>query len=230
MKTLIQLADDPNTASELVRLLAEDDGDQLPMLSYLIAQTMHGNYFVQSSAMRRNLNLSARDEFDPASLVGALRVLAPKSGYSKEAIWRTAEYYDAQLLAHEIADRIGAPMTRPGAGTPYRLASGAEICRFTGLPNVGRAIGCLSHVRDDNGDPILIRITEKMLCHHFLLGGTTGHGKTNLMANLGVAAYDAEFVPIFYDHKPDYIRIREPSPGSPNGQGVENAQVSRRAA
>jgi hypothetical protein len=225
MKTLIQLADDPTSSPEQIRLLAADDGDQLPILSYLVTETPHGNYFMQTDTMRRNLNLSARGEFDPASLVGALKVLEPKSGYQKEAIWRTAEYYDAEILACDLGRKISAPLTRPGAGTLYRPATCAEICRYTGLPQDGPAIGTLSHARDESGNPIPIKITERILRHGILLGGTVGYGKTNTDANLIKAARDLNFASIVFDHKPDYIRIREPNPDIANGEGIGDAQI-----
>jgi hypothetical protein len=208
MKTLIQLADQPTDikTADRVKLLSRE-GDQLPALTYLIITTSKGSYFAQTTSMKVDLNISARDEFDPASMSGALKVLDGELGYTPEAIWQTAEYYQAQLLAYEGQGRITAAMTRSSPGSVYRPAETVDICRFINLPADGRPIGVISNIQE-----LPIRLNEMILRHHLLLGGTTGMGKSNTVANVAAAAKEANFVPIIYDHKPDYIRLNEPNP------------------
>lgn len=222
MKKLIQLADDHKDTgnAEHVKLLSRE-GDQIPALTYLIGNTMHGKYFLQTMSMKIDLNISARNEFDPASLSGALKVLDGHLGYEKQAIWQTAEFYQAQLLAHEFKETIKAPMTRPSPGTIYTNAEAEEISRFIELPTEGWAIGALSNQEKE----VPVRVNGFIIDHHLLVGGTTGHGKSNTLGNLAWAAREASYVPIIFDHKPDFIRLKSPNSASHHPHGIEDAVI-----
>jgi hypothetical protein len=219
MKKLIQLADEPSDirTADRIKLLSHV-GDQIPALTYLVSDTPHGRYFLQTTSMKIDLNISARNEFDPASMSGALKVLDGEAGYEKQAIWRTAEYYQAQLLAHEQQGELRSPTTRPSPGSLYYTADIATIDDFLGLSKDGWEIGKLAH------QDVPIRLNDESLRHHILVGGTTGMGKTNTNAHIIQAAIAADFVPIIYDHNLDFIKIREPNPHYSPGIGID-AQI-----
>jgi hypothetical protein len=224
MSGLIQIADEPTDIkmSDRVKLISEDV-QQCPMLTYLWTHTKSASYFSQVMSMAMNLNISARNEFDPASLDGALRVL--RGEYARESIWKTAHFYQAQLLACEFSGKIAAPMTRPAAGSIHNKANAATICRFTGLAQlVGWDIGNLAHVTDDLGNCVGIRLTELMLRHHFCIAGTTGAGKSNAGSNIICAALEADYAVNIFDHKPDYIEIDEPNPDAPRARSIKDVK------
>jgi len=224
MSKLIQIADEPGDIKTASRVkLVSHSADQVPSLTYLISETAHGSYFSQIMSTKIDLNISARSEFDPASLSGSLKVLGEELGYTRDSIWNTAHYYQAEMLAHEMDGRISAPMTRPGAGTTHEKASAAQICRFTGLPDHGWEIGTLSNLTDAQGQTIPIRVNEHILRHHMLVGGTTGMGKTNGLANIIKAAQSENFATVVYDHKPDYISMDRPNPRHTEPEGIADA-------
>lgn len=96
---------------------------------------------------------------------------------------------------------------RPLAGSAARAATEQEIVDALGLPSLDARtiIGQIS------GTTIDLCVDTHTLINHIGVAGSTGSGKSNLLANLLTSASALGFYTIVYDHKPDYHMSHEPN-------------------
>ena len=201
---LVQIADDQNTDTEIVRLIGSGDEQLVPLFTYLISDDEHGRFFLQVSSLNRNLSRFSPHPFDVIAMSQMLALIENR-GYDKNALVSHVRFYEAQVLA--ALDEQGnpsTPFTRPSTGSLATFASQEEIIRSLQLPSKmsdDRRIGELA--RSGNADVPVI-ITEDILNHHMLIAGSTGSGKSNLLANLAHIASAMGRCIILFDHKPDH--------------------------
>ena len=208
MTQLIQIADDQNTDTNIVRLVAKGDDDLIPLFTYLISESEPNLFFLQVATSNRNLSRFAAGPFDTISLSQML-ALIEDTGYAKDAIVANITYYDATVQA--ILDTEGKPETpfiRPTTGAISRLATSVEITRCLELPRADdeRRIGRLARSGEAE---VTICPDERILNHHILVAGSTGSGKSHLLSNLSHAAAAMGRCIILFDHKPDHQNHHE---------------------
>ena len=209
MIQLIQIADDPNTDTNIVRLVARGEEELVPLFTYLISESEPHRFFLQVASRNRNLSRFAPGPFDTIALSQMLALLED-NGYSKDAIVANISYYDATVEA--ILDEDGNPETpfiRPTTGAVNQLATTEEITNALELPQVSHncfRIGKLAHSGEAEVD---INPDERILNHHILVAGSTGSGKSHLLSNLAHAAAAMGRSIILFDHKPDHQNHHE---------------------
>ena len=136
---LIQIADEQNTNTTIVRLITTGETELVPLFTYLVAEATP-SFFLQIATPNRNLSRFSPQPFDTIALSQML-VLIEGRGYSTDAIVANVSYYDAQVNAiiDPLTDKASTPYTRPITGTVHRLANAAEIVRYLELPFPGDA-------------------------------------------------------------------------------------------
>ena len=134
MTELVQIADDQNTNTDIVRLVVKGEVDLVPLFTYLISDSEPNRFFLQVATANRNLSRFSPSPFDTISLSQMLALLED-NGYAKDAIVANITYYDAKVEA--ILDEDGNPETpfiRPTTGAVSRLAATKEITDALELP------------------------------------------------------------------------------------------------
>ena len=205
MSPLVQIADDQNTDTEIVRLIGSANEGIVPLFTYLISEDEHGKFFLQVSSLNRNLSRFSPHPFDVIAMSQMLAIIEDR-GYDKDALVSHVRFYEAQVLARlNEAGRPSTPFMRPSTGSLARFATESEIVGSLQLPsepNVeDRRVGQLAQ-SGDAAVPVLI--TEHVLNHHILIAGSTGSGKSNILANLAHVASEMGRCIILFDHKPDH--------------------------
>ena len=209
---LVQIADDQGTDPEIVRLIGTGDDDLIPSFTYLISKDGNDQFFLQVSSPNRNLSRFSPRPFDTIALSQMLAIIEDR-GYEKEALVSHVRFYEAEILAH--IDSKGDPQTpfiRPSTGAISQSATTKEITRCLRLPesdNNDFRIGTLARSGDAT---VSIFVNERIFNHHILVAGTTGSGKSHLLANLAHVADAMGRCIILFDHKPDHQNHHEPNP------------------
>lgn len=239
MTQLIQIADDQNTDTRIVRLIAKGEDALIPLFTYLIAMSedsiSSGNeFFLQVATANRNLSRFSPGPFDTIALSQML-VLLEDNGYAKDAIVANITYYDASVEAVMGDDNEPTtPFTRPTTGTVSRLATTNEIVKYLDMPQADnkRRIGKLA--RSGDGE-VAVSPNKRILNHHILVAGSTGTGKSHLLSNIAHAAASMGRSIILFDHKPDHQDHHHKNPDaetefkrafSLNGQDTDKPAVS----
>lgn len=211
MIQLIQIADDQNTDTSIVRLVGKGQDDLVELFTYLISESAPNRFFLQVATANRNLSRFSPNPFDTISLSQMLALIEDQ-GYEKDSIVANITYYDAKVEA--ILDEAGKPDTpyiRPTTGAINRLATTEEITRCLELPQVdGNAFRIGTLARSGEAE-VAINPDANILNHHILVAGSTGSGKSHLLSNLAHAAAAMNRCIILFDHKPDHQNHREPN-------------------
>ncbi len=202
MTQLIQLADDQNTPTGIVRLVAEGEQDLIPRFTYLIADSPPHKFFLQVTASNRNLSRFSPHPFDTITLAQMLALVGDK-GYAKDAIVSNVTYYEATVEAIIKDGNPETPFIRPTTGAIARLATTDQIKQCLALPDhPERArIGKLAHSGEMD---VAIHVNRNVLDHHILVAGSTGSGKSHLLSNIAHASTSMGRCVILFDHKPDH--------------------------
>lgn len=230
---LVQIADDQNTDTAIVRLIASGETELIPLFTYLIAEDQSNSFFLQVSTANRNLSRFSPQPFDTIALSQMLALIEGR-GYTTEAVVSNVTYYDAEVNAiiDPNTNEASTAYIRPTTGTVHRLADTNEIVQYLELPpgsGVDLRIGILA--RSGNSE-VPINASAEILNHHILVAGSTGSGKSHLLSNIGHAATASGRSTILFDHKPDHQdhhhanpdpRTQNPLAYSLNGQG-QNAK------
>ena len=209
MIQLIQIADDQNTDTNIVRLVAKGEEELVPLFTYLISDSEPHRFFLQVATANRNLSRFSPGPFDTIALSQMLALLED-NGYSKDAIVANITYYDAAIEA--ILDEDGKPETpfiRPTTGAVNRLATTAEITNALELPQVSDDRFRIGKLARSGEAEVAINPNERILNHHILVAGSTGSGKSNILSNLAHAAAAMGRCIILFDHKPDHQNHHE---------------------
>lgn len=209
MIQLIQIADDPNTDTNIVRLVARGEEELVPLFTYLLSESEPYRFFLQVASRNRNLSRFAPGPFDTIALSQMLALLED-NGYSKDAIVANISYYDATVEA--IFDKDGNPETpfiRPTTGAVNRLATTEEITNALELPQVKHDCFRIGKLARSGEAEVAINPNERILNHHILVAGSTGSGKSHLLSNLAHAASAMGRCIILFDHKPDHQNHHE---------------------
>ena len=201
---LIQLADDQNTDTSIVRLVGKGEDELIPLFTYLISESGNQRFFLQIATTNRNLSRFSPHPFDTISLSQMLALIEDR-GYSKDAIVANITYYDAKIEAIIDADgKPDTPFIRPTTGAINRLASTEEIVRCLELPDGDGNDSRIGKLARSGEAEVAINIDKRILDHHILAAGSTGSGKSNLLSNLAHVAAGMGRSIILFDHKPDH--------------------------
>lgn len=215
MSRLIQIADDQNTPTDIVRIVAEGEQDILPLFTYLISESQQQEpFFLQIATPNRNLSRFSPHPFDSISLAQMLSLLGDK-GYATDAIVSNVTYYDAKV---EAVVRDGKPETafiRPTTGAVCRLATTDEITENLELPAGGGEATRIGRLAQSGEAEVPIHVDKRVLDHHALVAGATGSGKSHLLSNLAHAAAAMDRCVILFDHKPDHQNHHERNKDAP---------------
>ena len=217
MIQLIQIADDQNTDTTIVRLVGKGQDDLIQLFTYLISESSPDSFFLQVATPNRNLSRFSPNPFDTISLSQML-ALIEDHGYEKDAIVANITYYDAKVEA--ILDETGKPDTpyiRPTTGAINRLATTEEIIQCLELPRVDGNAYRIGRLARSGEAEVAINPDANILNHHILVAGSTGSGKSHLLSNLSHAAAAMGRCIILFDHKPDHQNHHEPN-DDPNTQ------------
>ena len=212
--SLIQIADDQNTDTSIVRLVGRGEDPLISLFTYLISNSETPRFFLQVATANRNLSRFSPNPFDNISLSQMLSLVEDR-GYSRDAIVANITYYDAKIEA--VINEEGDPETpfiRPTTGTINRLATAEEIIRYLELPQGHDNDFRIGRLSRSGETEVAINANRRVLDHHILAAGSTGSGKSNLLSNLAhVAAAQGRGI-ILFDHKPDHQDHHEPNQGA----------------
>ena len=211
MIQLIQIADDQNTDTSIVRLVGKGQDDLVQLFTYLISESPPNRFFLQVATPNRNLSRFSPNPFDTISLSQML-ALIEDHGYEKDAIVANITYYDAKVEA--ILEEKGKPDTpyiRPTTGAINRLATTKEIIQCLELPQVDGDTFRIGKLARSGEAEVAINPDANILNHHILVAGSTGSGKSHLLSNLSHAAAAMDRCIILFDHKPDHQNHHEPN-------------------
>ena len=209
MTQLIQIADDQNTDTNIVRLVAQGEEHPVPLFTYLISDSQPHPFFLQIATANRNLSRFSPSPFDTIALSQMLALLENK-GYAIDAIVSNITYYDATVEA--ILGDEGKPETpfiRPTTGTMNRHATTEEIIQALELPQADHDNYRIGKLARSGDAEVAINPDERILNHHILVAGSTGSGKSHLLSNLAHAAAAMGRSIILFDHKPDHQNHHE---------------------
>ena len=221
MSRLIQIADDQNTPTDIVRIVAEGEQDILPLFTYLISEEQQQEqFFLQIATPNRNLSRFSPHPFDSISLAQMLSLLGDK-GYATDAIVSNVTYYDAKV---EAVVRGGKPETafiRPTTGAVCRLATTQEITANLELPSGGGEATRIGRLAQSGEAEVPIHVDKRVLDHHALVAGATGSGKSHLLSNLAHAATALDRCVILFDHKPDHQNHHDRNEDAPHPRAFQ---------
>ena len=215
--SLIQIADDQNTDTSIVRLVGKGEDPLIPLFTYLISESETHRFFLQVATANRNLSRFSPNPFDSISLSQMLS-LVENRGYSRDAIVANITYYDAKIEA--LIGEEGSPETpfiRPTTGAINRPARTEEIVRCLELPQGHDNDFRIGKLARSGESEVAINADGRILNHHILIAGSTGSGKSHLLSNLAHAAAAMGRAIILFDHKPDHQNHHELNP-DPNTQ------------
>ena len=230
--SLIQIADDQNTDTSIVRLVGKGEDPLIPLFTYLISDSETHRFFLQIATANRNLSRFSPNPFENISLNQMLS-LVENRGYSRDAIVANITYYDAKIEA--LLSEEGNPETpfiRPTTGAINRLATTEEIIRCLELPQGHDNDFRIGRLSRSGEAEVVINADRRILDHHILVAGSTGSGKSHLLSNLAHAAAAQGRSIILFDHKPDHQNHHEsnqearfPNAFSLNSQSPNEASI-----
>ena len=204
MTQLIQIADDQNTDTKIVRLVAKGEDTLIPLFTYLISESDGQEFFLQVATPNRNLSRFSPSPFDTIALSQML-ALVENTGYSKDAIVANITYYDASVEALlDDKDKPATPFIRPTTGAINILATTDQITKYLEMPQVQSNQFRIGKLARSGDAEVTINPDEKILNHHILVAGSTGSGKSHLLSNLAHNAAALGRSIILFDHKPDH--------------------------
>ena len=204
MTQLIQIADDQNTDTKIVRLVAKGEDTLIPLFTYLISESDGQEFFLQVATPNRNLSRFSPSPFDTIALSQML-ALVENTGYSKDAIVANITYYDASVEALlDDKDKPATPFIRPTTGAINILATTDQITKYLEMPQVQSNQFRIGKLARSGDAEVTINPDERILNHHILVAGSTGSGKSHLLSNLAHNAAALERSIILFDHKPDH--------------------------
>ncbi len=212
MIQLIQIADDPNTDTSIVRLVGRGVDYLIPQFTYLISESETNHFFLQIATTNRNLSRYAANPFDTISLSQMLALLEDL-GYSEDSIVSNITYYDARVEAMIGDDgEPETPFIRPTTGAINRLATSDEIIQYLRLSQVeGNDLRIGKLARSGEAE-VAINLDDGILYHHMLVAGSTGSGKSELLSNIAHVASAKNRCVIIFDHKPDHQNHHQENP------------------
>ena len=189
MTRLIQVADDQNTPTDSVRLVAGGEEPLLPLFTYLLSESESEQdpFFLQIATPNRNLSRFSPHPFDSISLAQMLSLLSDK-GYATDAIVANVTYYDASIEAIIRGGKAETAFTRPTTGAVCRPATTAEIGSCLALPSGAGPATRIGRLAQSGEAVVEVHVDERVLDHHMLVAGATGSGKSHLLSNLAHAA------------------------------------------
>ena len=208
MIQLIQIADDQNTDTGIVRLIGKGEDDLIPLFTYLISESEPNRFFLQVATANRNLSRFSPSPFDTISLSQML-ALIEDHGYAKDAIVANITYYDATVEAIIRSGKPETPFIRPTTGTVSRPATTGEIVQCLGLPQVRENDFRIGKLARSGEAEVPIHPSKSVLDHHVLVAGSTGSGKSHLLSNISHSAAAMGRCVIIFDHKPDHQNHHE---------------------
>ena len=208
MIQLIQIADDQNTDTGIVRLIGKGEDDLIPLFTYLISESEPNRFFLQVATANRNLSRFSPSPFDTISLSQML-ALIEDHGYAKDAIVANITYYDATVEAIIRSGKPETPFIRPTTGTVSRPATTEEIVQCLGLPQVRENDFRIGKLARSGEAEVPIHPSKSVLDHHVLVAGSTGSGKSHLLSNISHSAAAMGRCVIIFDHKPDHQNHHE---------------------
>ena len=211
MIQLIQIADDQNTDTGIIRLIGKGEDDIIPLFTYLISESELGRFFLQVATANRNLSRFSPSPFDTISLSQML-ALIEDHGYAKDAIVSNITYYDATVEAIIRNGELETPFIRPTTGTINRPATTGEIVQCLDLPEVGENDLRIGKLARSGEAEVPIYPNKRILDHHVLVAGSTGSGKSHLLSNISHCAAAVGRCVIIFDHKPDHQNHHEENP------------------
>ena len=204
MTELIQIADDQNTDTRIVRLVAKGEETLIPLFTYLISQSDGREFFLQVATANRNLSRFSPGPFDTIALSQMLALLQ-NTGYAKDSIVANVSYYDASVEATLDDDgRPDTPFIRPTTGAINILANTQQITMYLELPQVQGNQFRIGKLARSGDAEVAINPDQRILNHHILVAGSTGSGKSHLLSNLAHSAAAMGRSIILFDHKPDH--------------------------
>ena len=180
MIQLIQIADDQNTDTGIVRLIGKGEDALIPLFTYLISESEPDRFFLQVATANRNLSRFSPSPFDTISLSQML-ALIEDHGYTKDAIVANITYYDATVEAIIRAGKPETPFIRPTTGTVNRLATTEEIVQCLDLPQVRESDFRIGKLARSGEAEVPIHPSKTVLDHHILVAGSTRSGKSHLL-------------------------------------------------
>ena len=188
MTELIQIADDQNTDTRIVRLVAKREETLIPLFTYLISQSDGREFFLQVATANRNLSRFSPGPFDTIALSQMLALLE-NTGYAKDSIVANVSYYDASVEATLDDDgRPATPFIRPTTGAITILANTQQITMYLELPQVQGNQFRIGRLARSGDAEVAINPDQRILNHHILVAGSTGSGKSHLLSNLAHSA------------------------------------------
>ena len=201
--SLIQIPDDQNTDTGVVRLVAPGEAGLIERFTYLVCESAGREFFLQIATANRNLSRFSPEPFKTVSLAAYLALLE-ETGYTRDSIVSTVTYYDATVESLLGADgRPVTPFVRPVSGAVASLASTEQINRYLQLPAPKERYRIGQLARSGEKD-VPISVDDKILDHHLLVAGSTGSGKSHLLSNVAHAAVALGRAVVLFDHKPDH--------------------------
>ena len=210
MTQLIQVADDQNTPTDIVRLVTSGEEELLPLFTYLISESQANSFFLQIATPNRNLSRFSPHPFDAISLAQMLSLLGDR-GYSTDAIVANVTYYDAKVEAIMHDGKAETAFTRPTTGAICRPATTEEITLCLELPASDQTETRIGRLAQSGEAAVPVHVDDRVLNHHALIAGATGSGKSHLLSNLAHAATAMGRCVILFDHKPDHQNHHEPN-------------------
>ena len=172
MTQLIQVADDQNTPTDIVRLVTGGDEQLLPLFTYVMSESQQNEFFLQIATPNRNLSRFSPYPFDSISLAQMLSLLGDK-GYATDAIVANVTYYDAKVEAIVQDGRPQTAFTRPTTGAMCRPATTQEITRCLQLPAGVGAETRIGRLAQSGEADVPVHVSERVLDHHILVAGAT---------------------------------------------------------
>ena len=204
MTELIQIADDQNTDTRIVRLVAKREETLIPLFTYLISQSDGREFFLQVATANRNLSRFSPGPFDTIALSQMLALLEPvynlfristvlalleNTGYAKDSIVANVSYYDASVEATLDDDgRPATPFIRPTTGAITILANTQQITMYLELPQVQGNQFRIGRLARSGDAEVAINPDQRILNHHIFVAGSTGSRKSHLLSNLAHSA------------------------------------------
>lgn len=207
---IFQTADKAGADPTAMSFISNDD-DPLPALSYVEITDPNGvdRYFGQIEAPGLNINRMAGDPTSPQAIA---MIEAAVGGHGRHSLENTVQqdrFYSVRNLAHRRDGAWSSPLIRPSIGSLAQHASAEvirEVLKLADPRNSSTSV--VGHLL--NADRIPLAINGRMLLHHAVAAGSTGSGKSELLANIMAAAADWGWSVVVFDHKPDYGCIDQP--------------------
>jgi hypothetical protein len=203
---LIVWPDQPTSDRQYVEMIALNDC-RIRAEQFVLVEGQMYHYFLKID--ERPVNFSptlARD--DPATFSALVKKLQGDIKTTSVEQHNLLHYRGRLLACRELAtDTTSEVLTAPELGSPGRLATDDESIAYLSLPPMDPALR-FAHIFNMT---IPLCNSLALLCHHFLMTGATGQGKSTAITNLIAAAYALGATVFVFDFKPDYQHIEEVS-------------------